>query len=329
MRTTIISLAFLLSLPTFSQSDSIYYEIPIYFEDAVGNKDTVYIGLSEYATNEIDAQFGEVNLIDVPFDSVFEVRLTGFDDLSAGGPATYLGKKKYLNVQFTNDDPLTCNGIRLSDGISFVAQSMHPPLTIKWDSELFRSGGDLHCLGGSWLNNTHAPLVLFGWEEFIESSDAYTIACLMDEMEEVTIMPYNLVPFEDGSVRDYDSNFFQDFTLSSVEGSEFMLDTLVIYNLWWRYFFDDLCLDLVSDYGPREQTHFQLFPNPVLDDLSVAMLGTIKEGVVHIYSLEGRLLKSHFDLESSIDVVDLPPGLYVARVIFKNGKEGVRKFVKL
>lgn len=57
--------------------DTAKVEIPLYFEDVFGNKDTLIIGYdpdiswNKYA---IKPQFGEVPITE-PFDSTFEVRL--------------------------------------------------------------------------------------------------------------------------------------------------------------------------------------------------------------------------------------------------------------
>ncbi len=49
---------------------------PICFEDAVGNKDTVYIGDSPDATFRIDEHLGETNLLGKPVNDEFDVFLT-------------------------------------------------------------------------------------------------------------------------------------------------------------------------------------------------------------------------------------------------------------
>ncbi|GAB4497385.1 MAG: hypothetical protein OHK0019_30910 [Saprospiraceae bacterium] len=56
------------------------FEMLIYFEDAIGNKDTVIVGYDPDAnTYDVNPQFGEVWL-DTPFDSVFEVRVSHSDE---------------------------------------------------------------------------------------------------------------------------------------------------------------------------------------------------------------------------------------------------------
>jgi hypothetical protein len=60
----------------FSQEE---FSFELYFEDALGNKDTLVLGYDPLATDSIDVAFGEVNIINQPWNSVFEVR-TANDD---------------------------------------------------------------------------------------------------------------------------------------------------------------------------------------------------------------------------------------------------------
>jgi hypothetical protein len=94
MRVCFCILIGLLNLTVAAQSDSILFEFPIYFEDAVGNRDTIIIGLSEYATPEFEPALGQVNMLNEPFDSVFEVRAAIFYETSAVlfTDLTFLGK---------------------------------------------------------------------------------------------------------------------------------------------------------------------------------------------------------------------------------------------
>lgn len=52
------------------------FSIPIYFEDAKGNKDTIIYGLDEIGTKDMDTIFGEKNIIDVPINKELDVRIT-------------------------------------------------------------------------------------------------------------------------------------------------------------------------------------------------------------------------------------------------------------
>jgi hypothetical protein len=60
--------------------------MPIWFEGAIGNRDTIWVGSDVAASSQqIKPQFGEVELT-APFDSVFEVRGVNSWDISALPP---------------------------------------------------------------------------------------------------------------------------------------------------------------------------------------------------------------------------------------------------
>lgn len=65
---------FFLILSNIMNGQEFIFEM--YFEDAIGNKDTLVIGYDINATDSIDSVFGEKNIISVPLDSLFDVRMT-------------------------------------------------------------------------------------------------------------------------------------------------------------------------------------------------------------------------------------------------------------
>ena len=68
-----------------------------------------------------------------------------------------------------------------------------------------------------------------------------------------------------------------------------------------------------------------LFPNPSEGIINIT--GLTQPAVVKIYSIQGQLLKSFKQVENTIDILDLKPGIYIL-----NLREGnqilVRKVVK-
>lgn len=46
----------------------------LYFEDLSGNKDTIIVGWDSLATDSVDANFGEIDISNQPWNSTFEVR---------------------------------------------------------------------------------------------------------------------------------------------------------------------------------------------------------------------------------------------------------------
>jgi len=51
-----------------------YFDMVLYFEDAVGNRDSVSFGYDQDASSNLDIEWGEEE-ITAPFDAIFEVRI--------------------------------------------------------------------------------------------------------------------------------------------------------------------------------------------------------------------------------------------------------------
>ncbi len=52
------------------------FSFTLNFEDALGNTDSLIIGYDNNGTDGIDAAFGEVNIISVPYNSGIDVRIS-------------------------------------------------------------------------------------------------------------------------------------------------------------------------------------------------------------------------------------------------------------
>lgn len=132
------------------------FEMPIYFEDAIGNVDSVIIGYDSDATNGIDEQFGEVNTLGVPFEKEFEVR-AGFYDwykiyFESNDDIRTLESKKFIVGKVCEDPGYhpEANSIMVS------IKCNHWPITVSWDRSLFQdecSHLDLiNCIPGGWFD---------------------------------------------------------------------------------------------------------------------------------------------------------------------------------
>lgn len=101
------------------------FELPIYFEDARGNKDSVVVGYdrSIKTPESFNPEFGEDYLY-TPFDSVLEVRVMDLINWN------YTSKKMVEGVFESNDG--TCENY----GTPFIilAQAKYLPVKIYWDT---------------------------------------------------------------------------------------------------------------------------------------------------------------------------------------------------
>ena len=136
------------------------FTFDVYFEDAVGNRDTITLGYDATASDTINPQYGEINIVNQTWDSVFEVRLSEFDYINYSG-ATYnpsfQSKKKIMN--FIPQIPC----IYSSSPVFIAVKNKYRPFHFTWDSTLFQdtvrmsSGFQFYhyvCPGPIWASST-------------------------------------------------------------------------------------------------------------------------------------------------------------------------------
>jgi hypothetical protein len=117
-------LGLLLQAQALYSQQKAQFELPIYFEDARGNKDSVVVGYdrSIKIANSFNPEFGEDYLY-TPFDSVLEVRAMSY-------PYNYTTKKLVEGVFEANDG--TCDNYGAY--LTIVAQAKYLPVKIYWDT---------------------------------------------------------------------------------------------------------------------------------------------------------------------------------------------------
>jgi hypothetical protein len=136
------------------------FTFDVYFEDAVGNRDTITLGYDATASDTINAQYGEINIVNQAWDSVFEVRLSEFDYINYSG-ATYnpsfQSKKKIM--RYTPQPPCVYS----STPVFIAVKNKYRPFHFTWDSTLFQdtvrmsSGFQFYhyvCPGPIWASST-------------------------------------------------------------------------------------------------------------------------------------------------------------------------------
>lgn len=133
----LLLILFLIPIYTMAQEE---FSFELYFEDALGNKDTLAIGYDITGSHGVDLSFGEVNRINYPWNNDFEVRITDeFFKRNNSQAGTYHLKKQIIE----NGCDLNNWGIQLAIDI----KATQFPIHVSWDSTLF----DIDCLKGSVL----------------------------------------------------------------------------------------------------------------------------------------------------------------------------------
>jgi hypothetical protein len=128
MRTVFLLLALFVAVaPLFAQQDPTF-QFTLYFTDSQGNKDSLVLGYAPDANSSdiLDPQYGEIDISDVPFDTVLDIRMEQFDYVK-----TKLLKKQIYKVSC---DDLSQN---IGGGGMMYLYTKYPPLDITWNKELF------------------------------------------------------------------------------------------------------------------------------------------------------------------------------------------------
>lgn len=129
------------------------FSFKMYFEDAIGNKDTLEFGYDIKGTDTIDSIFGEINIIETPLDSVFDVRIS--DAFWNNGNGTFQTKK-----QIIQNNNCTCFSF-----ITIDFKCNNWPITATWDNTVFNDV----CRNGSVLTSVHPG----GWWDTGSPSDLW------------------------------------------------------------------------------------------------------------------------------------------------------------
>lgn len=141
VRNSVLGISFLLCTSTFFTQEEFSFEL--YFEDAMGNKDTLVLGYDPYGTTEIDPAFNEVNSIGQPYNSGLDVRVSDewYNREILFGTGSYQTKKQIVENN--------CGGWFDVIGIDILTENW--PVSIFWDSTLFSN----NCLNGSVFTSTN------------------------------------------------------------------------------------------------------------------------------------------------------------------------------
>jgi len=151
-------LLFLLVLVNYSLSKAQEFSFELFFEDAVGNTDVIIIGYDDAATFDIDNAFGEINIIDVPYNTGLDVRVSDewFNRENTIPPTFHTKKQIYGKA---------CPNGFLIPVIDIITDNW--PVTATWDSSLF----DDVCRNGSVFTSINPG----GWWDTASPSNLYRI----------------------------------------------------------------------------------------------------------------------------------------------------------
>lgn len=107
------------------------FSFEMYFEDALGNKDTLTFGYDPLATDGIDASFGEIDVSATPWSNDFEVRISDYNYMD--------GQYHTDTYDFYSKKQIQLKSCGISNNLISIVHVNNPnyPILISWDSTLF------------------------------------------------------------------------------------------------------------------------------------------------------------------------------------------------
>ncbi len=259
------------------------------FSDPLGNSDTLVLGYDENATEGLDEHYGEIDIIDVPWDSLFEVRVTHELRQIDAPPIENFHTKK----QITNKD---CETI-YPPVMEIDIKSIHWPVTARWSQDLFMDS----CNRGSLLTSVPQG----GWWDVGSPSD----------LDKIELKNDSIISFTDNA----------DFTNGKVNDNYAYEDAEagLISVFWIALGKAELG---VTTIPYKRHANVQIRPNPVHDIITIDGISDSDFSRIELHTVQGRKILQ--TKEFNFSLIDLPTGVYFLSIIDSNGYRLQKKIMK-
>lgn len=278
------------------------FQMPLYFEDAVGNKDTVVVGYDQSVDRSMHPyeKFGEVE-ITAPFDSVFEVRCVPFYTYDTTMMKTLIAAAEGTAPNVG------------SNAMKIFIQVKYPPVTISYDSTVFHE----NMIPNTWFSRDFGML-LHNPEIYDEVIGDFHCA----RKQSTIVDSFKLINTFKGEPLSEKYLVEGDDTLRSLPG--------LLMNITPFPYLD--CKQGVSTEEVSQYRELDIYPNPVTDALNFRLPNSGKWDYT-IYDSRGNLnreseLRNTSQTKVTIPVNSLNSGVYFIRL--KNSVNHFSgKFIKL
>jgi hypothetical protein len=263
------------------------FSFSMYFEDAIGNKDTLILGYDNEATDTIDQLFGEINIINLPLDSLFDVRISNiFYGWHNWGPGTFQTKKQIVKKKCGYYFALNC--------IDFYCHNW--PVTATWDKSLFNTD----CLEGSVFTSCMPG----GWFDVLGPSD----------------LDYAIMVWDDSVT--FTSNSADGF----IEWGDYLNSNGELIQVFWQLFGDKSLINVDENKISLEKK-LNIYPNPINHNDNLNILSSINmNNTVQIIDILGnsQIFKINNNM---INIRNLEAGIYFLKLQTDRGNFFVEKII--
>jgi len=259
------------SQQTFGQTIEPQYGFYIFITDVTGNVDSIHVGLDPLATNEIDPEFDEIDIKDVPFIDELDVRIANmvnfdyfeneyfFDE----DPTLWHSKKQVYNFDCTN-------GL-LSRYAMILVKSSNYPLSFSWDKSYFNDS----CFSHSVLNFMNFVF----WFDILTYYNNLPPDVFNVYLKDTTSYTTINIPFFD-TIINKPPEFYIDKNQDTIR-----LLYLGLFSEKW----------MLTDINEElESERVKVYPNPVREDIILHFDKEIypKNFQVILYSMTGQIVQN-------------------------------------
>jgi len=270
------------------------FSFEMYFEDAEGNRDTLIIGYdSDGSRDTINPGFGEENIVDIPFDSVFDVRITNQADINGASwnydYELYHSKKKIVEPPVKE--------------VNIDIHAIHWPVTASWNPELF----DNPELNGSLFTPWNKK---YWWDSGWYYSNFDKV--VLHEAEQITFTANYPDNWEEHPI-DYD--YYCYYTDN--EGKPIATYWVALGDSTWLYLNADNTID---------DNKTLIFPNPTDGIVFIEDNGHLIRELL-VFDITGK----HYFVEikeKKLDFSNLYDGIYFLKIIYYDGKVETHRIIK-
>ena len=313
MRFSLLTLGLIFSSflikPCFAQQGA-YFELSLYFEDALGHLDSVIVGYDPEASSDIDLLFGEEEL-NTPFDSIFEVRAS-----SMQWPERKKLSKKIIEAAEPHVGPWNNSGCYNGRRIFIYIWAINHPIKVYWDPYQFtnESCNIASFLADHWEDELINVVDLNNFPENYVCMATQDTAIFNMSAESILAPPY-----------------YSPISIThEVEGSGMQ----EIYALRFAPAIQGAmtpCYWITSaPLLSKQLKQVSLYPNPVKEYLYVELPRNFKPKEIKLYTLSGTeipvAIKSE---ENKIDCSKLKKGIYQLLFKMESGTQLTGRFIKL
>ena len=267
------------------------FSFQMFFTDAVGNKDTITLGYDIAATDSIDVDLGEVNIISIPRDADLDVRISNEwkNRTWYGIAGTYHTKRQFIDY--------TCMNFSYSNIQTVDIHTKNWPVTVTWDSALFNDS----CKLGSVFTSINPG----GWWDTDSPSNLYRQ--VMADTDSATFTTNISSWYNDNFCYIYDS------------------DTIPVF---WQAIAPEWLLKTSINEHDQPQLSVKVYPNPFSQQLTFSLSDSAQTTVLVCNLFGQQELQHTFTNTTTLDTEQLTEGIYIYMLQNDKGLIGAGKVLK-